>query len=157
MSLPKVDFYVVEQPHHNPLILLCQTLEQLLVEEETMFIGVPSMIMAKQLDQLLWTFNDTSFVPHSMSGQDQLYPALIQIGIMPVPSGITTLVNLTESLPPLSEDLKNIIEFVPLVPEQQQRARERYKQYREMGCQLQTHKLQNNNLKEKKDEVRHVG
>jgi DNA polymerase-3 subunit chi len=57
------------------------------------------------------------------------------------PSLRQLLINLTDRLPANIEAYERIAEIVDVDPERKRLSRERYKQYRERGCALETHNL----------------
>ena len=90
-----------------------------------------------------WTFNDRSFLPHEIyQGQPAAHARVkIMIGAEPGPeSHRDLLINLMDTMPPI-EPYARIAEIVDTDPERNRGARERYKQYRERGCTLESHNL----------------
>ena len=51
------------------------------------------------------------------------------------------LINLMDAMPPQIEPYARIAEIIDADPERKRSARERYKQYRERGCTLESHNL----------------
>ncbi|MDQ2994163.1 MAG: DNA polymerase III subunit chi [Pseudomonadota bacterium] len=136
----RVDFYIlssdnlVQRDH-----FACQIIEKAFLSHHKLFVATQSVDHAKQLDELLWVFRPDSFVPHAQVGTT---PAPIIIGTLAdARPGYDVLVNLSEQQPQVDADVQRLIEIVPKVPEQQQSARERFRQYRELGFILHTHNI----------------
>jgi DNA polymerase-3 subunit chi len=67
---------------------------------------------------------------------------MIMLGAEPAPqSHRDLLINLMETMPAQIELYARIAEIVDTDPERKRTARERYKQYREHGCTLESHTL----------------
>lgn len=98
--------------------------------------------MAQRLDRMLWTTPATGFIPHC-SSRDPLAavtPIVIDTtGADPVHDEV--LVNLCDEWPPLFGRFERLIEIVTLDDEDRQRARTRYKFYRDRGYDIRTHDL----------------
>src|SRR5882672_4387346 len=63
--MPRVDFYVLEGSEPRPrLVYACRLAEKAFLLEQRVSILTDSAEDAQQLDDLLWTFRDRSFVPH---------------------------------------------------------------------------------------------
>jgi DNA polymerase-3 subunit chi len=71
--------------------------------------------------------------------------APIEIGIGSEPARMEgVLVNLTNQIPSFYQQFSRVIEIVFSDPAAQQAARDRFRQYREQGCELNTHKMKVN-------------
>ncbi|MBT5623758.1 MAG: DNA polymerase III subunit chi, partial [Acidiferrobacteraceae bacterium] len=65
----RVDFYVQSGgPAQGHLTLACRVTEKAFQAGHQVYIRCSSVEQAKTLDQLLWTFSQNSFVPHSING-----------------------------------------------------------------------------------------
>ena len=65
--MARVDFYILSQ--HGPRerqSFACRLAEKAYHLDNTVHIHAGSSEIADQLDQLLWTFRDGSFVPHDL-------------------------------------------------------------------------------------------
>jgi DNA polymerase-3 subunit chi len=99
---------------------------------------------ARRLDELLWTYNDRSFLPHEIfaAGEPSHARVMVLLGDASAPPSHRQLVvNLTEGIPAGLEQYERVAEIVDVDPERKRTARERYKQYRERGCQLESHNV----------------
>lgn len=137
----QVDFYVMEDGERmQALRELCLLLEAPYAAKESVFIYTNSTKESEQLDKLLWTYREDSFLAHEIQDNDS-FAAPIQIShTAPVNTG-SVLVNLSHSIPAFYPQFKRIIEMVYNDAAAQQSARERFRQYREQGLTLNTHKM----------------
>lgn len=95
---------------------------------------------AFEIDELLWARDPDSFVPHNLSGEATQYPTPIEISWKGKRNAQRRdlLITLQTTIPDFVTSFNQIIEFVPVDEAAKAHARERYKQYRQMGWQLST-------------------
>lgn len=140
----KVDFYVLEAASgQKSLFFACKLIEKLHGEQKRVYIHTRGKDEAERFDALLWTYREDSFLPHNLyqEGVADPHPPL-QIGYGPAPTTHRdTLINLDFALPAFFTQFTHVIEIVFSDPHVQQLARERFKQYREHGCEIHTIKL----------------
>jgi len=141
----KIDFYVLHtDSRQKSHLFACHLLEQLYLEQQkTIFIHVNTRDDAERLDALLWTYRDDGFLPHHLfSSASEDHPAPIQIGFGETPlKKHAILLNLSTTIPTFYTQFDHLIEIVFTDPLMQQLARERYKQYRDQGYEINTIKL----------------
>ena len=85
--------YFVETTVTEQRPLLCDWAERFYTEKQKVQIVVDSTPAAQYIDQLLWTFSQSSFIPHLILGPDKedlVEPVLITIGEIQIP-GFTTV------------------------------------------------------------------
>jgi DNA polymerase-3 subunit chi len=137
----KIDFYVLSDA--DPLAryrLACRIAEKAYSLGLKVHIHTDSKEDAQQLDALLWTFRDRSFVPHEIEPQtpDQ-YPVTIGHGW--APPHCEVLINLALQVPAFFQRFKRVAEIIGGEQEARGAARERYRFYRDRGCMLSHHVL----------------
>jgi len=138
----RVDFYLLtDSSQEARQLFACRLAEKAYQKKHQIYILVNSMAAAEQLDQLLWTFQDDSFLPHEIYSQNTPLSAPIQIGTSGYPATCDTLFNLTSALPDNIEHFSRIIEIVPNNENERQQARDRFRLYRQKGYSLQTHNI----------------
>lgn len=121
---------------------LCQKLEYLYQQNKKIYVNTANAAMAQWLDDQLWTFRDISFVPHAQINE-KTSTAPIQIGYSDtLINQYDVLVNLAPSIPAYFAKFVNIIEVIPESEDLKAAGREKYKIYRNHGCQLKTSKLE---------------
>ncbi len=143
----QVDFYVLEISHtQRAWLYACQLIEKAYQAEQKVYVHAKSLADAERLDTMLWTYKDDSFLPHQIY-QETDYPPPIQIGVGNPPSDQQDLlINLDEQIPSFYTQFKRVIEVIYADANIQQLGRERFKQYRDQGCQINTYKIKANEL-----------
>ena len=102
-------------------------------QNKKVFIFCKNQSHAHAIDEILWAFDANSFVPHNLTGEGPSYGSAVEIGWQ-VPNGRRpVLINLTDTMPPFSSQFSSIIDFVPTDEALKQKARERFKQCRQLG------------------------
>lgn len=101
-----------------------------------------------QLDQMLWTFSSTEFLPHCRSEADPATLALTPIVLTPSPSDPAlkgsphaVLVNLGQAVPEGFERFERFIELVASAEDDRLSARQRWKHYKDRGYALKRYDL----------------
>jgi DNA polymerase-3 subunit chi len=140
--MSRVDFYVLsaEAPDAR-LRYACRLAERAVDHGCLVYIQTQEV---QKLDDLLWTFSDGSFLPHEIyRGQPASHPKVkVMLGSdVGPPSHRSLLINLVEAMPADANAYERIAEIVDVDPERKRNARERYKQYRQLGCTLESHNL----------------
>ncbi|HEY6643442.1 DNA polymerase III subunit chi [Povalibacter sp.] len=143
--MPRVDFYVLSQEAPDArLRVACRLIEKAYDQNLRTYVQTVSLADAQRLDELLWTFNDQAFIPHEVSnGSGASHErVVVLLGEAPAPpSHRQLLINLANRLPADFENFERVAEIVDVDPENKRLSRERYKVYRERGCELDTHNL----------------
>ena len=143
MGVPRIDFYVLpDQKENGRALLACRLADKAYGLGHTVYLFTASEARAAALDDLLWTFRQDSFVPH------ERYPLVGEEGspvlvgtVAPATVEAQVLINLADALPEGFERYERVVELVDQHPEVLAQSRERFRQYREQGCLLETHKL----------------
>lgn len=141
--MTQVDFYILQdsQPGVRPLFT-CRLTEKAFKQGHQVYINAESSQQLKQLDDLLWTFRDGSFLPHAVytAGAGDNLPVLLGHAVEPEgPSDV--LVNLSSELPSFFSRFSRVAELVGGDAAQLDAARERYRFYKDRGYTLNTHNL----------------
>jgi DNA polymerase-3 subunit chi len=134
-----IDFYILETATaQQALLFTCKLVEK--HPDEPIYLHTSSQQEAERLDALLWTYKDDSFIPHALYDPAATHPPRVQIGHTSPTTG-HLLINLTQEIPAFYQQFPRMIEIVFSDPHVQQLARERFRQYREQGCELNTYKM----------------
>lgn len=140
--MSRVDFYVLsEEAPDARLRYACRLAERAVEQGCHVYVQTPDV---QRLDDMLWIFNDRSFLPHEIyRGQPASHArVMVMLGSdTGPPSHRELLINLMDAMPPDIDAYERIAEIVDVDPERKRSARERYKQYRERGCTLESHNL----------------
>ena len=141
--MPRIDFYVLpDQKENGRALLACRLADKAYGLGHTVYVFTASEARAAALDDLLWTFRQDSFVPHErypLVGEEGS-PVLVGTAA-PATVEAQVLINLADALPEGFERYERVVELVDQHPEVLAQSRERFRQYREQGCLLETHRL----------------
>lgn len=142
--MAKVTFYILEDiaqinamPQHYALACLLATHSYR--NKQKCSVYCQDQQAAEQFDELLWQLPNDAFVPHNLTGEGPLSGTPVEICWQP-PSQFNrpVLINLSDHVPEFHQRYKQVFDFVPAVEQLKVQARERYKQFRAAGCQLDT-------------------
>ncbi|MEE9451697.1 MAG: DNA polymerase III subunit chi [Gammaproteobacteria bacterium] len=142
MSL-RVDFYIsamdsIEKCYPQ----VCRLTEKIYQQQRKAYIHTENLRQAQHLDELLWTFCDTSFIPHHFIDANNKLNAPIQIGYQQMPDDMQdVLINLTLETLEFDQKFQRIIKFLPANTQWKTTLREHYRLYRDQGCELFNHKI----------------
>ena len=143
--MTRIDFYVLSDESTDArLRYACRLAEQEAERGSRVYLQTGSKGDTQRLDDLLWTYNDRSFLPHEIfAGGAAPHPrVMVLLGDAAAPPSHRQLVvNLTNAIPAELEQYERVAEIVDVDPERKRIARERYKQYRERGCTLESHNV----------------
>lgn len=142
--MARVDFYVIAAAGEaSRQQFACRLAEKAYRLDHAVHIRVASREQAEQLDDLLWTFRDGSFVPHEVL-TDLPPEAPVTIGVESAGGqreAPELLINLTDELPQDAEAFPRIAEIVTSDDECRRRSRKLYADYRAHGHSLESHQL----------------
>lgn len=140
----RVDFYVIEDEHQDALFRVASRLLA-----KSYAGGLRAWVLcadeqaAITLDAYLWTYQDDSFLPHSLAGEapEGLNPPIqISSGSMPTQEQhFNLLLNLRESTPENYQQFERVLDVVAYDAKEAGRAR--YRAYRAQGVTLRKHSL----------------
>ena len=142
--MPQIDFYLLDR--HVPdgrLRATCRLCKKIHALGHTIFVQTPDLEQAKILDDLMWTFDQSAFIPHGLcnsQGEGAGFP--VTIGQHPpLEGGINVLVSLMDSVPEHYDQYPRVVELVDNTPQDKAQARDRYRAYRDKGHTLETHDI----------------
>lgn len=138
-----VSFYILtDEQADAQLRFACRLAEKAHGEGHRLYLRVDDAQTGEQLDKLLWTFRQGSFVPHALlsnlAAKDDPTPVVIGSGEPPLQlDGV--MVNLGSDVPGFFSRFERTLEVV--APAQRAAARQRYRFYQDRGYPLQTHQI----------------
>lgn len=144
--MTQIDFYILSgDTDRARLELCCRIADKAMQREHHVFINSATEQESRQLDELLWTFSQGSFVPHAVVGgaaaEPPPEPVLIGCDTAPVSDHWDVLINLTSSVPEWFSRYERVVEVVDAQPKRRDEGRERFRFYRDRGYPLNTHQL----------------
>ena len=140
----RVDFYVLKSAAAPKLwAFACRLAEKAYLRDLRVLIVNDTLADARALDDLLWTFNERSFVPHQLCADerapDPANRVFLAVDAATAPADL--LVNLTPRLPGDWQRYPRIAEIIDGDAERRRLGRERFKAYRDLKVTLETHQL----------------
>jgi DNA polymerase-3 subunit chi len=141
-----VDFYLLESmDDRNRLLVTCKIAAKAYLSATPTYIYTDNKAQALMMDEALWTYSDTSFIPHQLAAtitenEKNALPQLL-IGWETAPTTTQLIINVAQQIPELGTACTRIIEVVSKNPEQLQIARDHYRYYQTIGAQLNSHPL----------------
>ena len=140
--MPRADFYLIAKPRfrEEPLRLVCE------LARKAHDSGQPTLVLARDreqaeaIDDLLWAFDDDAYIPHQIAGDDEddLAPVLIATPDMDVALRPLVL-NLRDA--PVDGAFERVLEVVPADDSAREPLRERWKQYKARGLDVNKHDM----------------
>jgi DNA polymerase III subunit chi len=142
----QVDFYILESDSDDArLHLACKIVDKATQLDHHVFIHSTSDAEARQLDELLWTFSQGSFIPHRIvrneAAEPSPEPVLIGVNQPPAPGRWDVLINLAPDVPEFFSRYERVAEVVDANAARREQSRERYRFYRDRGYKLNTHQV----------------
>ncbi|HUP92807.1 MAG TPA: DNA polymerase III subunit chi [Solimonas sp.] len=146
--MTRVDFYIVpEGSADSGPVTAARLCDKVALQGLRIYVHAPGAQQQEELDSLLWTQRQGSFVAHEpwtgkATGEPLPY---VYIGAAadaePPASHHGVLMNLSDEVPLFFSRFERVCEFVAGDAAQRARSRERYKFYRDRGYELKTHNL----------------
>lgn len=138
-----IDFYLSNKnTQDEPNRIACRLADKAFRMGHRIYIHAGDAETARHLDQLLWTFSAGSFVPHTMNLESGDNDTPVYIGHEQPPTGFEdVLISLSNEMPSFFSRFERVAEVVGASDIDKQKARERYRYYRDRGYELQTHNL----------------
>lgn len=136
-----ITFYILQnQTAAGLFTFVCKFLEKIYKQNHTALVQLANNADAATLDQLLWTYDDNSFIPHALSHEPEAKTAPIILGHgEPHPHNHDVFVNLTADIFEINS--KRIVEIVPNQDPWLTQSRQKFVRYRELGFEIKTHKI----------------
>lgn len=139
--MTQIDFYVL--PDTTPrgrALFVCRLAEKVFHLGQRSFIHLASEREARELDELLWTFRDRSFLPHALAAAADDVPVVLGCGPEPA-ADCKLLINMTSAVPGFFSRFERVAEVVDADPQIRAQGRERFRFYKDRGYAVETHQL----------------
>jgi DNA polymerase III subunit chi len=139
----RVDFYVLKSAAaRQRWAFACRLTEKAYLKDLKIVIVSDTLADAQALDELLWTFNERSFIPHKVCLDEQsVDPATaVHLTVEAAPAA-DLLVNLAQRLPVEFQRYPRIAEIIDADEDRRRLGRERFKVYRDLKLPLETHQI----------------
>ncbi len=140
----RVDFYILAATDNSArLRFACRLTEKAYGLKHQIHAHTSSAAIARELDELLWTFRQGSFVPHELLQPDPreiVAPITIGHSDQSGPNG-DFLINLGDEIPPFFDQFARVAEIVDASADGRRAGRERFSFYKDNGFEPNTHKI----------------
>jgi len=141
--MTEVDFYLLkDESAQSRVQFACRLADKAYRLGNRIFIHTESAEQTHQLDKLLWTFQQNSFVPHEIYQKNQDDPAPVQLAHDAEPDASSqVLINLAAEVPVFFSRFERVAELVNGDAAIRLQGRKRYGFYKDRGYPLRTHEI----------------
>jgi DNA polymerase III subunit chi len=137
--MTRIDFYQITESRLSEDALVCKLCQKAYAARQKVLLLTSSEQHSQRLDQLLWTHDDESFIPHDQQDEEGfLTPILINHEADPRGER-QLLINLSNEIPLFFAQFERVLELV--TDDNKDQARSHYSYYKERGYPLNYHPL----------------
>lgn len=136
--MPRADFYLIAKPRFadDPMRLVCELVRKGFDTGQPLLVLVRDMHQAEALDDRLWEFDESAYLPHQIAGMDE---GDAETPILIVPPGIDVpdrplIINLRDGA--FLGTCERVLEVVPADPAAREPLRARWRNYQARGFEL---------------------
>lgn len=140
--MPRADFYLIDKPRfrEDPLLLVCELAKRAFAAQQSTLILTRDFEQAEAVDEYLWSFDEDSYIPHQLAGDDDDANTAILI----VPPGVETadrpmVINLRDTCAQGRFD--RVLEVVAADPAEREGSRVRWTEYKKAGFEVNKHDM----------------
>ena len=138
----RADFYLIAKPRFadQPLLLVCELARRACDSNQFTVVLARDAEQAEQIDAMLWELDDDAYIPHQIAGdeEDELTPVLIATPDIDTPAR-ALVINLRDAT--FDGPCERILEVVPADESAREPLRERWKQYKARGFDVNKHDM----------------
>lgn len=140
--MTRVDFHILPASGKiDPDRWACKLTAKAWRQGHRVYLQAASQAQALQLDELLWTFRDISFLPHCLAAEpSDTVRVTVGYGDAAPPEN-EVMINLAHPVPSFFSRFERVLEIAPAHEEGRSQARERYRYYQERGYQVTSHTI----------------
>jgi DNA polymerase-3 subunit chi len=140
--MTKIDFYVGKTNSLQArLLLACKVVLKAHQQQLHTYIHTDAPSTSQKLDELLWTFNELAFIPHTFAPAQEPYSRIV-IGHDHEPmENCGLLINLSNDIPSFFSRFERLAEMLDQEEPVLLAGRKRYQFYRDRGYNLDYHQL----------------
>ena len=137
--MTRIDFYSSAE---SKLHVACKLIAKAAREQSQVMVYAQDQDAARSFDKLLWTYQAIGFVPHCLANDPLSSETPVVIAFDDTEAAhYRVCLNLREDSPPAFSRFERLIELVGADDDDRQRARSRFRFYRERGYELHHHDL----------------
>lgn len=140
----RADFYLIQKERfrEEPLRLVCELAKRGFANGLPTLVLVRDRTQAEELDDLLWSFEPDAFIPHQIAGEDMDGEEEADVLIVPPDADVPMrplVINLRDAV--VDGEFDRVLEVVPADPAARDPLRERWKQYKARGFEVNKHDM----------------
>jgi len=144
--MAKASFYILPSDSVPARFLFaCKLIEKAYRSGQFCYVYTDSLQQSQQLDNQLWTFRENSFIPHQLYETENKvpdYPKTVLIGTLAAPERWQKLIfNLSSKYPADLTNTDRVLEILDNNEALKQAGRQRFRQYKQNGFDISTHKI----------------
>ncbi|MFL2840436.1 MAG: DNA polymerase III subunit chi [Pseudohongiellaceae bacterium] len=139
--MSKVTFYLLKDGQSSEQYMFaCRLCEKILSQKLKTYIHTDTKEQAEYLDDLLWSYQPESFLPHCIIDTNLDEDVSIVIGYADkYQKEFDVLINLSQEFPNFHTSFSRIVEIIPADEEAKALGRIRWKHYKVADYDLETH------------------
>ena len=139
----KVDFYILESnDEQSRMKTVCRLADKVQRMGHKILVLTADSNQSTKLDELMWTYSQSSFLPHAIFDESQPFqdqqPVLIHH--QPIRQKSQVLINLQQQTPDTSS-YQRLVEIVNQNELIRNAGRQKYRAYKDMNFEINTHKI----------------
>ena len=140
--MARADFYLIDKPRfrEQPLLLVCE------LARKAHDAGLWTLVLARdaaqadEIDALLWDMGEDAYIPHQVAGDDEDDVTPVLIATPDIDAAMRALViNLRDAA--VEGSFERVLEVVPADDSARAPLRERWKQYKARGLEVNKHDM----------------
>jgi DNA polymerase-3 subunit chi len=141
--MTQITFYVCKvSTLKSRLLLACRLTEKARKHGMSVYIHMDSARTTERMDDFLWGWSDTSFIPHAIAPDSTVKVLLGDDDFSEEPmEKCDYLINLSNTIPSFFTHFKRMAEILDPSEENLRDGRQRYRFYQDNGYQLDYHQL----------------
>jgi DNA polymerase III subunit chi len=142
-NTPRVDFYHLRKGEIDQLLRFsCRLAEKAWKNGHRVFVYTEDENTTRRLDDLMWSYSDSSFLPHCRQGDADEADSAVLVGDRLTDAGHDLLINLSGRMPPLPGAFRRIAEIIDETPATLESGRQRYATYKQCELPVNYHEIQ---------------
>ena len=140
--MTQISFYTLSEEGSDARILFAfRLIDKAWKLGHRVFIQTQSTEQAKRLDDMLWQYQATSFVPHGLLDEKTGNESIVISSQLPDGSHDDVLINLSADTHTSHLDFARVNEIVSADQDSLEQGRVRYRFYKDQGHSPETHKI----------------
>lgn len=137
-----VDFYILkENAAGDRFMLTCRLCEKAYQAGKRVCINTQTREEAEHLNDLLWQYNDQSFIPHDLDSEHQTDTPVVITSQIKKTDEHQVLINLAHEVPTCFSQFERLLEPVDHDENCRTAGRVRYRYYKDSGYTINNHEI----------------